>query len=69
MTAQPQILIKARRSMSLNNGLRDTDEGDQTYNRQNLYHRGIQLPHNLLLGEGFERQAPQQNRRHVPAFR
>jgi len=55
--------------MSLNNGLRNTDEGDQPYKRQNLYHRGIQLPHNLLLGEGLGRQAPQQTRRHVPPFR
>src|SRR5262249_5517674 len=36
MTAQPRILIKARRSMSLKNGLRDTGEDDQTYNCQNL---------------------------------
>jgi len=69
MTAQPRIPIRSRRSMSLNNGLRNTDEDDQSNNRQNLYQRGIQLPHNLLLGEGFGRQAPQQNWRHAPTYR
>jgi hypothetical protein len=46
-TAPPRIRIKARRSIFLNNGLRDANERDQTYNHQNLYKCGIPQPHNL----------------------
>jgi hypothetical protein len=36
-------------SIPLYHGLRDADERDQTYDRQNLYQHGIPQPHNLLL--------------------